>query len=358
MSVLQVANLHFNSVGSERIELIAGNVKVFTAGGFITETSRSSVFNGSTSEPLVRITQTGTGEAFRVEDSTNPDATPFIVDSTGNVGIGVGTSTYKLDVLGGINNGIRTNNSIYVEGSPNSAVRFTVSGSPAGSIFADNNFGFSGTRGNVFIINSTSVANIIFQNGPSFTERMRIDATGNLLIGRTNSTVGQNVKLDVNGAINTSSILVNGTAPFTTLLANTSVGTGTTYVINNTVITKPYKKIEIWYNFVSHNAGANRGLQIEWSVDNGTTILGPLTLGTSIPSTDFWSGVAYWINADDTAANAIRQYFDLGGTTSTSYTFTSTQTTTVASYINWFRISLSGGAGNLDNGTLNVYGYQ
>jgi hypothetical protein len=46
MSVLQVANLHFNSVGSERIELIAGNVKVFTAGSF--QVNDSKVVSEST----------------------------------------------------------------------------------------------------------------------------------------------------------------------------------------------------------------------------------------------------------------------------------------------------------------------
>ena len=44
------------------------------------------------------------------------------------------------------------------------------------------------------------------------TERMRIDSSGNVLIGRTNSTVGQGVKLDVNGAINASALLINGSA--------------------------------------------------------------------------------------------------------------------------------------------------
>jgi hypothetical protein len=68
----------------------------------------------------------------------------------------------------------------------------------------------------------------------SSTERARVDTTGNLLIGRTTSTVGQNVKLDVNGAVNTSAILVNGT-PFVTfpsgtkmLFAQTSAPTGWT----------------------------------------------------------------------------------------------------------------------------------
>jgi hypothetical protein len=36
----------------------------------------------------VTINQTGAGNAFVVEDSTSPDATPFVIDATGNVGIG------------------------------------------------------------------------------------------------------------------------------------------------------------------------------------------------------------------------------------------------------------------------------
>jgi hypothetical protein len=39
-------------------------------------------------------------------------------------------------------------------------------------------------------------------------ENVTIDPSGNLLIGRTGSIVGQNVKLDVNGAINASSIIL------------------------------------------------------------------------------------------------------------------------------------------------------
>lgn len=43
----------------------------------------------NTSTDALRITQTGSGNALVVEDSANPDATPFAVDASGNVGIGV-----------------------------------------------------------------------------------------------------------------------------------------------------------------------------------------------------------------------------------------------------------------------------
>ena len=47
-----------------------------------------SIFSGNSSSDLVRITQTGLGNAFVVEDGNNPDATPFIIDANGDVAIG------------------------------------------------------------------------------------------------------------------------------------------------------------------------------------------------------------------------------------------------------------------------------
>ena len=41
----------------------------------------------------LRVTQLGTGEAFRVEDEANPDATAFVVSASGRVGIGVTPDT-------------------------------------------------------------------------------------------------------------------------------------------------------------------------------------------------------------------------------------------------------------------------
>jgi hypothetical protein len=63
-------------------------------------TGATSIDTSSTSAAL-RVTQRGTGNAILVEDSTNPDSTPFIVDSAGRVKIGTtATTTEKLYVSG------------------------------------------------------------------------------------------------------------------------------------------------------------------------------------------------------------------------------------------------------------------
>jgi hypothetical protein len=62
--------------------------------------SGPSVIDVSSSSTALRITQRGTGESFRVEDSENPDSTPFILTNDGRVGIRT-TPTALLEVNGG-----------------------------------------------------------------------------------------------------------------------------------------------------------------------------------------------------------------------------------------------------------------
>lgn len=78
-------------------------VEVFTV-----ETGNVLIKNGqlkltdNSSFSALTITQTGTGNALVVEDSTNPDATPFVITSSGNVGIGITIPGTKLAVDGEI----------------------------------------------------------------------------------------------------------------------------------------------------------------------------------------------------------------------------------------------------------------
>jgi fibronectin-binding autotransporter adhesin len=54
----------------------------------------------NSSETALRITQRGSGDVLRVEDSANPDSTPFVINNVGNVGIGLTVPTTTLEVSG------------------------------------------------------------------------------------------------------------------------------------------------------------------------------------------------------------------------------------------------------------------
>jgi hypothetical protein len=55
--------------------------------------------SGDSSSDMLRITQTGSGNAILVEDSSNPDSTPFVVTSGGTVGIGTTSPSYFLEAV-------------------------------------------------------------------------------------------------------------------------------------------------------------------------------------------------------------------------------------------------------------------
>jgi hypothetical protein len=60
--------------------------------------SGNVTIDSNTSSPALTITQTGTGPVLRVQDSADPDVTPFIVDNSGNVGIGTATPVSALEI--------------------------------------------------------------------------------------------------------------------------------------------------------------------------------------------------------------------------------------------------------------------
>jgi hypothetical protein len=76
-----------------------GNVVQIADGGSPYVTPVSITVNSAT--VALRITQTGAGNALLVEDSANPDASPFVIDATGNVYSGYLTPFDYLSIGGG-----------------------------------------------------------------------------------------------------------------------------------------------------------------------------------------------------------------------------------------------------------------
>ena len=89
------ASLNFrDGNGSWRILAATSNTNAFSAPQIVDTTATTAA---------LRVTQKGTGNAIEVEDSTTPDATRFVVDQFGKVGIGVApdaTAALKVDTNG------------------------------------------------------------------------------------------------------------------------------------------------------------------------------------------------------------------------------------------------------------------
>ena len=100
-NTLLIGALYFNTVNN--------TMKIWDGTGWLNAYASFQEIDISTSTPAVRITQRGTGDALLVEDASNPDSTPFVIDANGNVGIGTSSPTEKLEVAGNIkvqNNGV------------------------------------------------------------------------------------------------------------------------------------------------------------------------------------------------------------------------------------------------------------
>jgi hypothetical protein len=64
--------------------------------------SGNVTIDSNSAGPALKITQTGTGPVLRVQDSVDPDVTPFIIDSTGQVGLGTQSPSTAFDVNDGV----------------------------------------------------------------------------------------------------------------------------------------------------------------------------------------------------------------------------------------------------------------
>jgi len=172
----------------------------------------ASSISANTSTDALRITQTGTGNAFVVEDSASPDATPFVIDAAGNVIAGHTVSVPSLTTFASAiqvhgNAAATASSSITRYSTTDSApASFRLARSRTGTIggqglLLSNDtigvFDFTGSDGGVFQLSARISGQIdgtpgtndmpgrlVFSTTPSGSaspvERMRIDSAGKL----------------------------------------------------------------------------------------------------------------------------------------------------------------------------------
>jgi hypothetical protein len=157
---------------------------------------------------VLSVTNDGAGNTFVVNDNGSGDTTPFVIDASGNVGVGTATASTKLHVA-------TSSSTVYAA----TGAGISPSGS-SGSVMVQNSSATSGSGSYLRFstLNATSTDNtayigaiseaadsspaIVFGSRDvggvsSYSERMRVDSGGNVGIGTTEP----GTLLDVAGAI-------------------------------------------------------------------------------------------------------------------------------------------------------------
>lgn len=163
-----------------------------------------------------RITNTGTSNSFVVEDSANPDTTPFVIDAAGNVGIGT------VPLTGTLSKVFSSDDFSLVGGGGNFLFNayYEVSGAVykyAGTGYA---CGIYESSGNLLFATSTT-SGTVGGTISSFANSLAISPAGNVGVGAVPSG---SYKFEVTGTTGISGITTMGAdGLFTAAYAPTSV---------------------------------------------------------------------------------------------------------------------------------------
>ena len=189
--------------------------------------SGESTFVSSSTSDALRITQTGSGNALVVEDSSSPDSSPFVVTSAGRVGIGTSSPSVELEIVDEFGTSIMQN-----RGAVDSIYRAVQTGNTGYGYYAfgdsDDLFvgGFAYNHDDDFL-----------QVNVNNAERMRIDSTGNVGIGRTNPSERLDISgsIAVSGTVDGRDVAADGAKLDTINLADLVTLTGTEVLTNKTL---------------------------------------------------------------------------------------------------------------------------
>ena len=111
-----------------------------STGAFTTLSASSGVITDNSTGAALRVTQTGTGNALVVEDSANPDSTPFVIDANGNIGVGgaapAGNGFYNSKSITGATTAGANNTVATIQSDVTTARGYTSTLSTAAAVFS------------------------------------------------------------------------------------------------------------------------------------------------------------------------------------------------------------------------------
>ena len=254
----------------------------------------STVISTSSSTNALRITQTGAGNALLVEDSANPDSSPFVVDTAGRVVIGTTTpiataasvTPFSLNVVGGT---VSTSSMAAQRWSADAASSLLTFGKSRSatvgtySIVSNNdNLGalyFEGDDGATFVRGASigaSVDGVLGQTAGTFAigssyRILTVGTTDFTLIGAASNTVGVTFTATGAGTGTGTAILTTGDMPARLTFSTSADNSGT-----------PTERMRIDSTgqvFIGATSGAARTLAVGKAVTGATSAYGIFNYG-------------------------------------------------------------------------------
>jgi len=189
--------------------LVAGELAINTADGVLYYKDSSGVVQSIASKAgnsgsFTNLAYTGTFTGGT--GIVNLGSGQFYKDASGNVGIGTASPNVKLDVIGDISAG---------DGGNTKGIRLGSNGFQAALLYNGN--------GNLDISPRSGFATV-FKASEAGSEYMRIDSSGNVLVGTTSRT--SNEKMTVVSTGNAESLALTSNGTYATLLISSNLASG------------------------------------------------------------------------------------------------------------------------------------
>jgi hypothetical protein len=160
----------------------AGGFPLATEKGANTFTANQIISVTDNTNAALRITQAGTGNALLVEDSANPDSTPFVIKNDGKVGIGTSSPDNALDV-------VATEPFVKISTASSGLSAFYQATTPIGSLYLgkdrDGSAGLFGNAGEYVIAGTGNYPMDFWTNS---VKRATITGDGDFVLGATDTS--------------------------------------------------------------------------------------------------------------------------------------------------------------------------
>jgi len=299
----------------------ANDVEIWTVDYIAAPTTAlSPVLSGNvtistdSSGPALKITQTGTGNVMTVQDSVDPDATPFVINSAGLVGLGTVAPAEALDIDNDgkiqfsasgtartIISADATNSTIDVKDNRNFVVKTN-----GGTVMTVAGSGSTTFTGSVTATTFTGA----WANVPAGTVMLFVQTSAPT--GWTKSTTHNNKALRVVSGSASS----GGSVAFTTAFASQAVsGTVASYTLTTADIPSHTHTASVTDPGHTHNLKVGGGAGSGWASltqgESNTLTTTLATTGISVSNSSTGGGGGHSHGFTGTAINLAVQYVDV-----------------------------------------------